>query len=635
MTAYDKNLRRPEFAAFPPFAEAPRIMRSLARATLFYFLLTAIFLALFTVAPIPEAFQAAPAAFGLPGVVIGSLLIATLGLATCLLVVWGRRQDAQDRRAGRWIGARGTVTWAAGWPQATLILILAGCAALALGFFWPQHVPAAPALNPQGWFGVAGALLVAVFPCLITERFYAAVPAEWLPESGALRSLLLLPVVALLAEAAFAAAAGLGIEWTYWLRIALGVALLAVAAELAVRTATVWFLPPPETQRARAAVSSLLAGALRIRSVSPGALGEAVRSQFGIDFSRSWALAYLRAALAPVVLLLLAFCWFLSGVTRIELNERGSYERLGAPTAILKPGLHLLLPWPFGVVRHLELGVVHSVSLSDGAAGAPPEPDTSTAEADPSPAANRLWDSEQPADVSYIIANDSAGRQSFQTVSVNLRVLFRVGMDDAAARSATYRMEQPETIVRTLSGRVLAQFFATQTLTGVLEEDRADMSHRLKASLQEELDHLQSGVEIVAVVIEAIHPPSGAAAAYRSVQAAQIEAATQIAAERGRAETTSNLAQRDAHAATNDAGAEAAETVSAAHAELTDLEADEKSYRTSERPFLLERTFANLRQALAKSPLEIIDHRLAGANLPTLDLRPQPGHDGTDEGDHP
>ena len=91
---------------------------------------------------------------------------------------------------------------------------------------------------------------------------------------------------------------------------------------------------------------------------------------------------------------LVLLAWGLSGVTRIELAERGSYERLGAPVAILHPGLYLLLPWPFGQVRRVEYGVVHAVSVGAepggcGCHGA----DTSTADGNAPPvSANRLWD---------------------------------------------------------------------------------------------------------------------------------------------------------------------------------------------------------------------------------------------------
>ena len=60
----------------------------------------------------------------------------------------------------------------------------------------------------------------------------------------------------------------------------------------------------------------------------------------------------------------------------------------------------------------------------------------------------------------------------------------------------------------------------------------------LRAAAQADLDAAQSGIEIVAMVVEAIHPPAGAAEAYHAVQAAEINANARVAAERGRAAAT-------------------------------------------------------------------------------------------------
>lgn len=403
----------------------------------------------------------------------------------------------------------------------------------------------------------------------------------------------------------------------------LSIVLLAIYAELTLRVLATWFLPPPSSVAARATIGSFLAGLLRGRSLSPAGMARVVRSQFGMDFSRSWALHFMRSAASPVALLMLAFCWLLTGVTRIDLNQRGSYERLGRAATILKPGLHLVLPWPFGVVRHVEFGMMHSALISYSDQGAAPEaPDHSTAEGDAPPSASQLWDREQPSDVSYIIASGEEDRQSFQTVSAGARVLYRVGLDDGDARAALYREADPDALVHSLAGRLLAQFFAARTLPSVLGENQAVIAADVRSRLRQALDQLGTGIDVVAVTIEAIHPAAGAASAYRNVQAAEIAATTSIATEQGRAQTTQSIAQRDAHNATDDAAATAAESVSAAQVDLTDITADDRPYRSASRPFLLERYFSDGRAALENVPLEIVDHRLNGANLPTIDLRP-------------
>lgn len=140
--------------------------------------------------------------------------------------------------------------------------------------------------------------------------------------------------------------------------------------------------------------------------------------------------------------------------------------------------------------------------------------------------------------------------------------------------------------------------------------------------MQSDLDSLNSGVEILATVVEAIHPPAGAANAYHSVQAAQIGAQALIARERGAAAEQSNQAQLQASLARDLATANARETRAAAQAADSKFSAEQKAYANAGQAFVLEQYFSQLSQGLSKARLLILDHRLGGTtNAPTIDLR--------------
>jgi regulator of protease activity HflC (stomatin/prohibitin superfamily) len=645
------GIAEPELATLAAFAEARRMQGPLRRAAAFSILLA---LAIPAALLLPTPLRATPIArallpSGIPALLTGALLLAATGLAATLGIVRARIRTLHPplpgpvpprilrrlrlARPGVSREPRAGVSRAARWPQALTVAAGAALALLAMVRLWPAVAP--PPLPAELWFAIGGACLVLAFPLLVGERVFAATDPLVLPEAPGLRVLLLLPVLACVLAALAALATGLGIRAAPRLVVAALAYLIAVAAELALRGFGRCFLPPPDPERARAAVGSWLAALLHPANASPSAIAATMRERFGIDFARSWALGFMRRALPPVLLLMLLIGWMLTGVTEIDVNQRGSYERMGAPVAMLQPGLHVLLPWPFGRARRVEYGVVHAIDVGYGVADpakAPP-PDRSTAE-EPAPAsANRLWDQAQDSDVSYIIASETGGHQSFETVSVNLRVLYRIGMSDGAARDALYRSGSPEDLVRTASGRLLAHFFAARTLADALGENRQSIANGLRADLQHALDGLSSGVEIVAVIVEAMHPPGGAAVAYRAVQAAEIAARTSIAEERGRAATTASLARRDTAETIARADADAASAISAAEIDLRTMDADSAAYRAGGRAFLLERYFADLRPALAQSALEIIDHRLDRGDAPVIDLRPpgSPGAPGAGE----
>jgi regulator of protease activity HflC (stomatin/prohibitin superfamily) len=179
---------------------------------------------------------------------------------------------------------------------------------------------------------------------------------------------------------------------------------------------------------------------------------------------------------------------------------------------------------------------------------------------------------------------------------------------------------------------VVAGFFADRTLDEVLGGDREAMADTLCNRLQKALDAAGSGLQAVAVVIEAIHPPAGAADAYHNVRAAKIAAQTSVAVERGAAATIHAQSLQYAFAQSANASAAAEETVAGARTANLRFTADRDAARAGGKSFLLERYFAALSAALGHAPKTIIDHRLNWPEAPVLDLRPLAAAAGTTGG---
>ncbi len=86
--------------------------------------------------------------------------------------------------------------------------------------------------------------------------------------------------------------------------------------------------------------------------------------------------------------------------------------------------------------------------------------------------------------------------------------------------------------------------FNSRTLEEVIGARRENVAGTLRAQLAADVDSCHAGIEIVSVLIEEIHPPVGAAAAYHAVQAAEINATASIFSEQARAELTAGNATR-------------------------------------------------------------------------------------------
>jgi regulator of protease activity HflC (stomatin/prohibitin superfamily) len=243
------------------------------------------------------------------------------------------------------------------------------------------------------------------------------------------------------------------------------------------------------------------------------------------------------------------------------------------------------------------------------------------AEAVPPPGADRLWDGDHPFEGSYLIASEENGQQSFQLVDVDMAVIYQIGRSDDAARNAAYRIDGPDELIQALSGQILVRYLSENTLLDLLGKSRETFSTDFQAALQKQLDGLSAGIEVLAISVEAIHPPPAAASAYHDVQAAEIRATAQISYSRGDAASTVKMAEQRALEDRNEGLAAAAKLVGEAQTSAVLFGGDRQAFGKNGKAFLFERWFGNLTRALGESEFVIIDHRLRGQEVPTLDLR--------------
>ena len=555
---------------------------------------------------------------------LAALLPVVAGLAATWVMQWARRRAETAAPVLQWrrfvllpAGSQTLIRWAARWPQALLVVPLAGLGIVAA--LLPSGDATMPPLVMQPAWQLGAALIALGFPLLVAERMLAAESDSALPEAPWLRALAFLPMIAcplagMLEIAAASGAYGLAAHAAS----VLALCAAAIGVELVGRAAGRCFLPPPPAATARAACRSTLAQLLADGAAARG-LSAPMRQHLGIDFARSWALAFVRAAFAPLALLLVLIGVGSSGVALVPLDQREVYERFGAPVEVLPPGLHLTLPWPIGRRRRVEFGQMHELSLSSDS-----QPELYGAEAVPPSSADRLWEQADPAETWLLIASSRGEQQSFQMISADIRLFWRVGLSDADALRATYAAVNPVALMRQAARRGAASFFAGRTLDSVLGENRETMAGHLRSAVQAELDRAELGLDLTSVVIEALHPPGGAADAYHAVQAAQIDAEASISAERGRAFATVSEQQQFATGLLRGATASAEEIAGAARAEFSLFAADHDADHAGP-PFRMEQRLTALRFMLNSANLTVLDHRIPPSADTVLDFRAVPG----------
>jgi regulator of protease activity HflC (stomatin/prohibitin superfamily) len=518
-----------------------------------------------------------------------------------------------DRLGQRWQNLLVQIGAPTLWLGAWALLVL-----FSLEQFWSLALTPA-ALGLPASVGAVLSLLLA-FGLLVLERQLAQEnPAEW-PEAGSLAQLTRVAIICLVLSALCLLFGNDTSVWPVRLAVLIGLLPGLVAVELLLRAVLSLFSPQREQLEPSLMARSFVADLLRWPPQPLLALQHELHNRFGIDLRQIWAFTYMRLAFLPVLAVVAIVGWALTGIHEIPLQGRGIYERFGKPLEVFGPGLHAGLPWPWGRVLSVENGVVHELASNVGETSTPAAVEPAEG---PAPAiANRLWDASHVNDKSQVIASSRADKQSFQIVNMDVRFVYRIGLNDKDALAATYNSADVPTLIRSTASRILVHDFASRTLDGLLGEDRVGLGEEIGRAVQADLQKLDSGVEILATVVEAIHPPAGAANAYHGVQAAQIGAQALISRERGAAAEATNQAQLQASIARDHATASAREINATAQASGLRFSAERKAYASAGQAFVLEQYFTQLTQGLANAKLLVLDHRLGGSsNAPTIDLR--------------
>lgn len=486
---------------------------------------------------------------------------------------------------------------------------------------------------------LAAASLLLALLLIVAERWVAALAHGHLngqlppAPALALAHMLRVPIAACLFVAAtiFAQRNGLMLPhaWLQFGAAAIGI----VALEVSARAVLGYFDPSrhgePSVQKAQPLVDSVLVSWFRPGASPWLAMCDYYAARFGVDLRQSRGLIFIRRAIPGFLLLSCLLAYALSAVTELQPNQRGIDERFGQPVRVLQPGLHVGLPWPFGKIIPVDNGVLHEFAIASAdlatnvSTNTGQSAGTTSAAVDgpPPDSANRLWDSSHAFDTTQLIAGQSNGRESFQVMNVDARFIYRIGASERDALAASYQIADLPGLLRTLAGRILIKHFSTETLEAILGEPQDRMAHNIKLALQADCDRLHSGVEIVAVIIESIHPPGGAANAYHNVQAAELDAQALIFSERGQAAQIYNEAEQNAAVTRNGAQSSAAQIGADANASALRFDAAQAAYRDAGPIFLREQYMHALAQGLPRAKLIILDHRIADASRSTIDLR--------------
>jgi len=441
---------------------------------------------------------------------------------------------------------------------------------------------------PSGLARLAGAAAVAVaIAAALLGPWLAGCSRRELPEGAALACWFRFLAWVSLAAGVELLLAGFGepIAGLVVSRVLLAVAL-ALGLEMALRGA--WRLRDAHRPPARALTDSRALRLLASRGTPIGSLFAVLADVFGIDLRGAWALRFTQRALLPIAGAILLLYWLSTSLVVVAVGERAVLERFGrvASRGVLRPGLHVVLPWPVDRVRRLETDRVRSRTL--GYAGE-------------REGASRLWTVRHSEEEYNLLVGGGT-----ELVTVNGILQYRV--DDP--HRFLYRYQNPEELLHTAADRVLLRFTHGRSLDGVLSENLAVLARAMEEEIRDAARRLDVGIQVVDFAIVGLHPPVDVAADYQRVVSAAIARDTSILTARAYRERELPRARGEGVRLRRGARAEMVERVAGAQGAASAFDSERDASGASPELYRFRRRLEVLESALRGRPFHVVDDRI-------------------------
>lgn len=224
----------------------------------------------------------------------------------------------------------------------------------------------------------------------------------------------------------------------------------------------------------------------------------------GITMRGLWSVKLIKKLIAPSLIAVLALFWISTGIVEIGAGQQGALYRMGAlRNEPLEPGLHLTFPWPFDKTVIYNTDEVSTITIGYRS-------DTSS---------DNVWTQTHGSEEYELLLGGGE-----ELVSINLCIEYKISdLNDYLINCAN-----PEAILEASAYELVADKTIITDLDTLLSVDREAFASDFAVDLTEKIKAHSTGLEIVSVVLESIHPPLGIADIYQQLVSAEINAATRI-----------------------------------------------------------------------------------------------------------
>jgi Cu+-exporting ATPase len=297
----------------------------------------------------------------------------------------------------------------------------------------------------------------------------------------------------------------------------------------------------------------------------------------------------------------------ISGFYIVGPDEVGVIERFGRKiTPFGSPGLHYKLPWPVERLTRFRARRVRVVEIGFRSASASPDTEPAAYEWNVQHRSGRF---QSRPEESLMLTGDQ------NMIELNAAVHYEVERPDAFL----FNQMDGDATVREAAESVIHSVTNATDLDSVLTTGRQTVEQRALVELQKRLDRYDTGVHVLRVKLEDVHPSLEVVDAFRAVSAAFEEKNRMINEAEGYRNEQVALARGNAKAAIENARAYTLGRTNRAGGDASRFTQAEQAYRTAPGPTETRLYLETMEQVLPGKKKLIVDSGKGRRHLMLLD----------------
>lgn len=309
---------------------------------------------------------------------------------------------------------------------------------------------------------------------------------------------------------------------------------------------------------------------------------EYLEENTGITLRSLWSIKYIRDITPAILFMIGVLLWLSTCIIQVETKQQAAVYRIGKlQEKILQPGLHVTLPYPFDKVEIYDTETVNKTTIGYKA----------TENAD------NIWtEGHQGEEYKLLLGGGD------EVVSINLRLEYKISDLKQYLTTAT----SPESMMQALAYELVTDQTIATDLSSLMSADRDAFSENFQKELSKMMGEKNLGLEVVAVILESIHPPVEIAWVYQELISAGINAERYLVNAQDVAAVTIAQAETTQDTTVGAAQVSYEEKLAAAKASVTEFMASVEAYNASSDAYKYQKYLAAVRKAYGNANLVIL-----------------------------